>query len=101
MSAYVYGYLIKHHGKHHPRAPKEIAMYVRRRILRVHQWVELKTSNTYHLLERTLGEGVTVPQIIDLNVLDVVAGFGIDIAIYGIGWFLNSHMDLQDSQKKN
>lgn len=76
---------------------KEIAMIVRRRILRVHQWVELKTVNTYHLLKGTLGEGVTVPQVIDLNVLDVVTSFGVDIAVYGLGCFLNSYMDLRDS----
>ena len=60
----------------------------------MYQWVELKTVNTYHLLEGTLGEGVTVPQVIDLNVLDVVTSFGVDIAIYGLGWFLNGSMDL-------
>jgi hypothetical protein len=60
----------------------------------IHQWVELKTVNTYHLLKGTLGEGVAIPQVIDLNVLDVVASFGVDIAIYGLDRFLNSCMDL-------
>lgn len=57
----------------------------------MHQWVELKTVNTYHLLEGTLGEGIAIPQVIDLNVLDVVASLGVDIAIDGRGRFLNGH----------
>jgi hypothetical protein len=35
----------------------------------------------YHLLSGSLGQGVTIPQIIDLDVLDVIAICDIDLSV--------------------
>jgi len=43
----------------------------REHIVWAHQWI--LTSDIYHLLRRSLGQGVAVTKIVDLDILDVVA----------------------------
>lgn len=47
-----------------------------------YQWVMTKVL-IYHLLRASFGQSVAVPQIVDLDVLDVVAVLRVDVILVG------------------
>lgn len=50
----------------------------------------VQTVCIYHLLCRSLGEEVAIPEIVDLNVLNVVTVGGVHLAVEGWRWRITS-----------